>query len=295
MAIANIVGRIVFDNDTLRAEEKYDQLLKAQISFPRNKQTGVLYIETDGAMVNTRDADNKGSSWVENKLAEIFSSNDIQTKKKANGEIYHRILKKEYTSYIGAAEVFKKYLWSAALRNGYGNYEDTVLLSDGATWIRNMKEELFPDAQQILDFYHLKEKLYDFSKIYFNDDKNKYKPWVKKLSDYFLDGKYLLSIKLITKMYNSFNNNDNIYNLVNYLENNIKNIDYKLYKEKGYFIGSGSIESSNKTVLQHRLKLAGMRWTKDGAQNMVTLRSKYLSGLWKSDVELPVLKYFNKK
>ncbi|MDR0684516.1 MAG: hypothetical protein LBF83_05255 [Spirochaetaceae bacterium] len=32
-------------------------------------------------------------------------------------------------------------------------------MSDGAAWIRNMVEELFPDAQQILDFFHLCENV----------------------------------------------------------------------------------------------------------------------------------------
>jgi hypothetical protein len=46
-------------------------------------------------------------------------------------------------------------MFSLAVRNGYGKYKETVLIGDGATWIRSMKEELFPDAQQILDFSHL--------------------------------------------------------------------------------------------------------------------------------------------
>lgn len=53
------------------------------------------------------------------------------------------------------SEEFKRFMFSLAVRNGYGKYKETVLIGDGATWIRSMKEELFPDAQQILDFSHL--------------------------------------------------------------------------------------------------------------------------------------------
>jgi transposase len=45
-----------------------------------------------------------------------------------------------------------------------------VLLSDGAAWIRNMGEELFPNAVQILDFYHLAENLYSFGKYLFQGE-----------------------------------------------------------------------------------------------------------------------------
>ena len=40
------------------------------------------------------------------------------------------------------------------------------------------------------------------------------------------------------------------------------------------------IESGNKVVVQKRLKQAGMRWSKDGAQEIVALRAKYESNKW---------------
>ena len=52
------------------------------------------------------------------------------------------------------------------------------------------------------------------------------------------------------------------------------------YKNKGYYVGSGMIESGNKVVVQKRMKQAGQRWSTDGAQNMVVLRAKYESGDW---------------
>lgn len=55
--------------------------------------------------------------------------------------------------------------------------KNTVIISDGATWIRNMKEEHFPDAQQILDLYHLKANTAEFAKFIFNEDEKKYFPW----------------------------------------------------------------------------------------------------------------------
>ena len=57
-----------------------------------------------------------------------------------------------------------------------------------------------------------------------------------------------------------------------------------LYKAKGYFCGSGAIESGNKIVLQKRLKQAGMRWEPQTAQYLLTLKTKYESGRWERDV-----------
>ena len=69
-------------------------------------------------------------------------------------------------------------------------------------------------------------------------------------------------------------------NLYTYIVNNINKIEYKEYNEKGYYVGSGAIESGNKVVLQKRLKLAGMRWDDLTAQYLLSLRAKCESDLW---------------
>jgi hypothetical protein len=76
-----------------------------------------------------------------------------------NDGVTHDLLKKEYVSLLGNAEEFKKYVFECAVRNGYGEYKSTVVISDGATWIRDMCDEIFPGAVQILDFFHLKENI----------------------------------------------------------------------------------------------------------------------------------------
>lgn len=78
---------------------------------------------------------------------------------------------------------------------------------------------------------------------------------------------------------------DNAVNLYDYIDGNKEHINYPHYKEKGWFVGSGAIESGNKIVLQKRMKQAGMRWNPETAQYLVTLCSKKESGRWGSDVE----------
>jgi hypothetical protein len=67
------------------------------------------------------------------------------------------------------------------------------------------------------------------------------------------------------------------------LDNNINNVNYCACINKGYFIGSGAVESGNKVVLQKRLKGHGMRWNPDTAQTLLTLKAKYESELWVKD------------
>ena len=65
-----------------------------------------------------------------------------------------------------------------------------MLLSDGAAWIRSLKEELFPDAQQILDFFHLCENTHAFAKFLYKTDESMAKSWAKEICDQLEDGKH---------------------------------------------------------------------------------------------------------
>lgn len=274
--VTDYVGKIIFEQDTEEANELYEKM--ATIEFTKNKK-GILYIQMDGVALNTRTKDKEGSSWRENKLGIVFSSDNIRTNINKNGEKISKILKKEYTSYVGSVDEFKKYLFACAVRNGYGHYETTIILSDGATWIRNMCEELFPDAIQILDLFHLCENTYSFAKAIFKNDETKYKPWAEDIIKKFKNSEIKDIIDVLKKLKNRKLPKGTV-NLYSYVNNNIGKIDYKQYSEKGYYVGSGAIESGNKVVLQKRLKLAGMRWNEKTAQYLLSLRAKFESNLW---------------
>jgi hypothetical protein len=285
--VTNYVGGMIFQNDCAKAEEAFQELTSGKLKFAQNTR-GVVYIQTDGAALNTRLKDEAGSTWRENKLGEVFTTEDIRYWTNRKGERQHQILKKEYISYVGTVEVFKKHLLACALRNGYGQFEETVVLGDGATWIRNMVEELFPDAQQILDYFHLCENVYTYAKALFNTDSLKYMPWAKRICDLLKKSQYKLVLQELEPVKDKSLNSCSV-NLFGYLTNNIKNIDYAAYEKKGYFIGSGAIESGNKLILQDRLKRAGMRWNVETAQAMLTLKTKAESNVWFRDVEQPFL------
>lgn len=285
-AVTDFVGKVIFENDCKKAEHSISMLDSGNLNFPKDRD-GVLYIQTDGAAINTRAQDKNGSTWRENKLGEVFSSKNIRYWTDHKGKRQHQILEKEYISYIGPASEFKKHLFALALRNGYGHYKETVIISDGATWIRNIVEELFPDAQHILDYFHLCENVNTFAKHLFKMDESRHRPWAQEICSKLKNGEYQCVLNELEAVERTPNNSP--VNLYGYIKNNIKNIDYAAYEKKGYFIGSGAIESGNKIILQDRLKRAGMRWNPKTAQSILTLKSKVESKVWKHDVEIPFL------
>lgn len=278
---AGYIGRAVFEEDCRNADRVWKEFSTRPLAMAPRRKKGTLYIEVDGSAINTRVQDEDGSTWRENKLGIFFSTDNIHQWKNKKGEICRTISKKEYVSYIGSASEFKKHVLAAAVRNGYGTYEDVVVLSDGAEWISNMREELFgPSALQILDFFHLSENVYSYGKAKYRMDESKYVPWADAICEKLADGKW----EDVLRQLDPNETYKNTVNLHHYIEANKEHIDYPRYKEQGYFIGSGAVESSNKLIVQRRFKQAGMRWGVTTAQYLITLVAKWESELWESDV-----------
>ena len=291
-AITNYGGGIVFERDCINAGKAYELFAEGHLPYPQDKP-GVLYIQTDGASINTRHKDKDNSTWRENKLGVVFSTDNIHTWTDKHNERQHRILKREYVSFLGSCNEFKKHLLSCALKNGYGSYKKTILIADGATWIRNIREELFPDALQILDYYHLCENIHTFSKYLHNMDEAKYKPWADDVCKAMKKSLAKSVLKELLPWKDKRPGNCPV-NLYGYIENNLDSIDYAKYIKSGYFIGSGAVESGNKIILQRRLKQSGMRWNNKSAQALLTLVSKEESNLWNLEVVGAILDYHSK-
>ena len=268
------IGKEIFERDTRNAQEA---LANIQGIGEGPKIDSVLYIMLDGAAVNTRIEDENGSTWRENKTVMVFSGKDLIRRK--NGD--HIITKKEYMPFIGSSEDFKGYVLDTAVRAGYGRYRETVVIADGAAWIRNMCEEIFPDAVQILDLYHLKENIYSYAKHKYNQDNAKYTAWAEAVIQKVEDGRV---DEVWIELPDKEKLPTGVVNLKTYLTNNRDRIDYPQYRKKGYFVGSGAIESANKLIVQRRLKQPGMRWSVEGAQAVLSLRAKVESNLWGHEV-----------
>ena len=77
----------------------------------------------------------------------------------------------------------------------YWKYKNIVFISDGATWLRNMISELFPEAIQILDKYHLIENIFEYADYIFNEDKKKVERFKDKIIGYCYSNEYDLIVK----------------------------------------------------------------------------------------------------
>ncbi len=284
--VTNFIGKIVLEEDLKAAEENMQFLESGALSFPADKE-GVLYLKVGSAPVITRNRDKEGSACREVKYGYAFSSDHMRSNSSADGEYHHEILKSEWISSMGDASEFKKLIFSLTLRNGYGRYKETVLISDGSDWIKDIREELFSDARLILDYACLRENTSRFAAYVFNNDAKNAEKWSDRICDLLKEG-CTDDVLRELEVYRELQVPQGIVNLYAYIDDNKEFMDYPSCLSNGVFIGQQCIETSDKKILPERINRSGKRWNPETAQYLLALKAKEESGLWWSYV-VPVV------
>lgn len=159
--VVNELGRIVHNNDTAIKDAAMSYFNQGTpFPLPVDRRKGVMYIEMDGAMFNTRH-ESDGTTWRENKLGAVFRSLDIVYRKTKTGREAHRIMDREFISYAGDADTFKEHLYAVALKHGLEHVAEVVIISDGAKWIKGFRERFCSNLNvvHILDYSHVTTSL----------------------------------------------------------------------------------------------------------------------------------------
>lgn len=276
------INRICFNYGMQLEEESVEleglSVERAEQLSSELKADEVVYVMADGCLLLTREED---SSWREMKLGRVFKSNDhLQLGEKPN------VIKQSiYVSHFGHHQTFTDKL-ELVVDSFESLGTDLVFINDGASWINNWIVESYPNATNILDFYHAAEYLHDFAKVMWKDEEKR-QDWVSRQRWSMLNDQIVQVIQDIDAQNVKGKTKQAAKNkILTYYRNNQHRMYYKTYRNRGLLIGSGPIESAHRFVLQKRLKQSGQKWTRQGGQAIANLRTAYLNGQWENVVEL---------
>jgi hypothetical protein len=269
-----------------RVTDTYGSLLEQQAAAEPSLQEEevmelkpheAVYAMTDGSMILTRE-----DGWNEVKPGRIFKESQCMEVGGERGWIKTSI----YEALLGSSKTFtRRFEQKLDAYRCLG--KRLIFITDGAIWMKNWLTDAYPDATQILDWFHACEHLCEFGKEYFRDEGEKHK-WIEEQKALLYESKTTEVINNIISLATTRESVENSKNkLLQYYQINKDRMDYKKYRTMGAgLIGSGAIESAHRTVIQKRMKLSGQRWTKKRAQNMLTLRCTRLSGKWDKVINL---------
>ena len=158
-------------------------------------------------------------------------------------------------------------------RRGFDRAQRQVILGDGALWIWNLADELFPDALQIVDVFHAKGYLFEAARAIYGAGTDLAGQWGKQCRDELDQGR-IDDILAALAEHTSCPEADACSS---YITNNRARMDYPRFRALGLCITTGVVEAGCKYVVATRFKRSGMRWTVNGANAILALRCAILS------------------
>ena len=162
-----------------------------------------------------------------------------------------------------------------ATRRGFSHATRRAVLGDGAKWIWNLADEHFPDAIQIVDRFHAKQKLSDVAKSIYGAGSDLCQQWAHERHDE-LDAGDIKALLSALRVHSP--KDEEARKCVDYVEGNRARLRYAEFRAAGLCTSTGVVEAGCKTAIGVRCKRAGMHWTVAGADAIIALRCCTLSG-----------------
>ncbi|HEV2239003.1 MAG TPA: ISKra4 family transposase [Ktedonobacterales bacterium] len=239
----------------------------------------VLQVSADGAMVPLR-----GGEWAEVKTVAVGRV-ELVTNREGVPEAHAREL--GYFSRLADAETFTHAAWVELHRAGIATATTVCGVMDGADWEQTFLDVHRADAIRILDFPHAVEYLTRAAQLTWGQTATAAESWLQEQAhtlkhDEHGAAKVLVALAHLPteRAVDPGAARQARETALNYLTKRLDQIQYARFQAQGLPIGSGSVESANKLVVEARLKGSGMHWARAHVNAVVALRTIACSDRW---------------
>jgi hypothetical protein len=185
-----------------------------------------------------------------------------------------------YFSRLTDAATFADLAEVETRRRGVLHAAQVCAVTDGADWLQGFIDLQRPDALRILDFAHAAQRLGAIAEVFTQAGQPLPPEWVHQQCHRLKHegpGDVLEVLRTVPCPEKA---SQALEEHRQYLEKRAGLMDYPTYRQQGWPIGSGSVESANKRVMQARLKGAGMRWERTHVNPMLALRTAVCNERW---------------
>jgi hypothetical protein len=284
-----------------RAAQMLERLLGVQVSEPTVRRgtlrAGALYEarqtaqsqQTSPAELTTVSAENQvisadgayvplvGGAWAEVRTVAI---GEVKEEHSAQEQSEVHTCHLSYFSRMTDAETFADVAQVEMHRRGVSQAKAVCAVTDGADWIQGFVDLHRPDGVRILDFPHAAEHLHLLIEA-LQQAGVIFPPNALERSLHILKhrGPGLL-LRWCDRLPAALTELEAVQKQLSYFRKRESLLQYPIYQQQGWPIGSGMVESANKVVVQARLKGAGMHWEPTHVNPMLALRTAACSERW---------------
>ena len=289
-----------------RAEDRQVKSLQAEAKQARSqrreerqtKEIERLYIELDGVLARMRrgsvpmekeERHRKGDVYREIKAGAVFRAERGPKRSELVPGVYVDTPEQGSMRYVArrtAKGGFDWLLYQLAEHCGLSQAQQVVVVGDGAPWIWNLAAEHFPGAVQIVDLYHAKEHVWDVAHAVFGSGTAAGTAWATQACSLLEQGQSEALVSAIQALppipAEPGQARSCPERAVDYFTTNAQRMRYPLFRAQGMHLGSGIAEAACKTIVSTRAKRSGMRWTPEGIDALLPLRTSVLNGAYDS-------------
>lgn len=241
-----------------------------------------LYISIDGKMTPLRDPWKRDGSqgplvcrWGEAKIGVLYEARRGRDGRDAG------VRRKAYVATLGDVNNFTPLIATLAHQQGHHWAKELIVLGDGAAWIWLLAASQFPEAIQIVDFYHASEHLWTLANARFGDGSPAVKAWVSQRQEELKRDEILAVLRAIAGWKPRSAAGKKLRRTqFRYFRTNAERMRYGTFQRHGYHIASGVVEAACKHVVGARLDQAGMHWCPETAEAILALRAALCSTQW---------------
>lgn len=259
---------------------------------PAPKEIERFYIELDGVLARMRrnsvpmekeERQRSGDIYREIKAGAVFRAERGAERSELAPGVYVDTPVPESLRYVArrtAKGGFAWLLYHLAVQCGLEQAQQVIVVGDGAPWIWNLAAEHFPGAVQIVDLYHAKEHVWEVARAVFGQA-TAGAAWAAPACSLLEQGQIASLITAIQALPPIAPEPGQARSIperaVDYFTTNAERMRYPTFRAQGMHIGSGIAEAACKTIVSTRAKRCGMRWTPEGIDALLPLRTCVLN------------------
>lgn len=222
-------------------------------------------VSLDGGTLHVR-----GEGWKEFKVGTVYDLTSAHETDPETGEEIElaRGVNMAYRAVVGSVDDFAPALWALAVERAVPQAAEVVVTADGAEWIWNLVADYFPESVQIVDWYHATDHVAQAATALYPTDATMAQRWNhERRHGLYLGQVHDIATPLVAA---------GLASHAHYFHTHQRRMQYQEFREQGFPIGSGTVESGIKQFKQ-RLTGAGMRWSRPAAERMLVIRAAVMT------------------
>jgi len=200
----------------------------------------------------------------------------------AEGQESLKLTHHSYRAVLGGKATFEPGLRAELVRRRVGDVATITTVNDGADWIWDLAQRYLPGKRvEVLDWSHAVQNLAKAGAAAWGEGAEEAQAWLAQRKTELWAGQVadvLVALQQLPRRRQE--RGKAIRQVQEYVVHHGGRMKYGRFRAEGRPIGSGTVESGAKNVVQWRMRRGGQRWSSDGAERMLAALGEVHSGRW---------------